>query len=240
MNTLDKSVTFHKASSRGFADHGWLKACHSFSFGDYYDRQKMGFGVLRVINDDTVEAGKGFATHPHRNMEIITVPISGSLTHKDSEGNTGTITAGEIQVMSAGSGIQHSEFNSSLTEELNLLQIWIIPKSKDTKPRYDQRQFDWDKPMFTSLVSPFEGQGIQINQDALITLLNLDAAQDTVYKKHFAENLTYVFVIEGSGVIDATSVNRRDAIGFGKSRDNVSIKSNDQLKVLVLEIPDLS
>jgi redox-sensitive bicupin YhaK (pirin superfamily) len=169
-------------------------------------------------------------------MEIITVPISGSLTHRDSEGNTGTITAGEIQVMSAGSGIQHSEYNSS-SDELNLLQIWVIPKSDNTKPRYAQSQFDWEKPMFTTLVSPEEGKGIVINQDAFISLLNLDAGESVSYRKNIVSNLTYVYLIEGKGIFGETNVSRRDAVGFPSSVKDIEVKADSKVKVLVLEVP---
>jgi len=236
MSLLEKYAVVHRASERGVADHGWLKARHSFSFGSYYNPEKMGFGTLRVINDDTVAGGKGFPTHPHRNMEIITVPISGSLTHEDSEGNTGTISAGEIQVMSAGSGIQHSEFNAS-TEELNLLQIWVIPKSENTKPTYAQSQFDWEKPMFTTLVSPEKGKGIVINQDAYINLLNLDAGGSVSYKKNIKDNVTYVFLIDGEGEFGETAVGRRDAVGFGQDVKDIDIKAQSKIKVLILEVP---
>ena len=236
MSSLAKSVVVHRASERGVADHGWLKARHSFSFGSYFNPEKMGFGALRVINDDIIAAGKGFPTHPHRNMEIITVPLSGSLTHRDSEGNEGVITAGEIQVMSAGTGIQHSEYNSS-SEELNLLQIWVIPKSENTKPRYAQSQFDWEKPMFTTLVSPEEGNGIVINQDAYINLLNLGEGECVTYRKNIVNNVTYVYLIDGEGTFGETDVRRRDAVGFPPSVKDIEIKADSKIKVLVFEVP---
>lgn len=236
MSPLGNTVVVHRASERGFADHGWLKARHSFSFGSYFNAEKMGFGTLRVINDDTVAAGKGFQTHSHRNMEIITVPISGSLTHKDSEGNEGTIKAGEIQVMSAGTGIQHSEYNLA-SDELNLLQIWVVPKSDNTKPRYVQTQFDWEKPKFTTLVSPEEGKGIVINQDAYMNLLNLGAGEHVTYHKNMRNNVTYVYLIDGEGKFGETTVSRRDAVGFPSSVTDIEIKADSKIKVLVFEVP---
>jgi redox-sensitive bicupin YhaK (pirin superfamily) len=236
MSSLAKSVVVHRASERGVADHGWLKARHSFSFGSYFNPEKMGFGTLRVINDDIIAAGKGFPTHPHRNMEIITVPLTGSLTHRDSEGNEGTIKAGEIQVMSAGTGIKHSEYNSS-SEELNLLQIWIIPKSENTKPRYAQSQFDWEKSKFTTLVSPEEGNGIVINQDAFINLLNLGEGESVIYRKHIGNNVTYVYLIDGEGTFGETDVSERDAVGFPPSVKAIEIRADSKIKVLVFEVP---
>jgi redox-sensitive bicupin YhaK (pirin superfamily) len=158
------------------------------------------------------------------------------LTHRDSEGNEGTIKAGEIQVMSAGTGIKHSEYNSS-SEELNLLQIWIIPKSENTKPRYAQSQFDWEKSKFTTLVSPEEGNGIVINQDAFINLLNLGEGESVIYRKHIGNNVTYVYLIDGEGTFGETDVSERDAVGFPPSVKAIEIRADSKIKVLVFEVP---
>ena len=155
---------YHSSSSRGFADHGWLQARHSFSFANYYDPDRIQFGLLRVLNDDIVAPGKGFGTHPHNNMEIITIPLRGQLEHKDSMGNGSVISQGEVQVMSAGRGVLHSEFNPSQTEDVNLFQIWIFPEEKDVEPRYDQREFDQEK-----------------YSDNIVPLVNNDMDGDTLF-----------------------------------------------------------
>lgn len=236
----DNDQVLHPASERGFADHGWLQARHSFSFAGYYNPERMGFGKLRVINDDSIAAGKGFAVHPHKNMEIITVPISGSLQHKDSEGNTGTISFGEIQVMSAGRGIQHSEYNASATDSLNLLQIWVLPRSDNTPPRYDQMKFGWNKPGLTTLIAPdadSRSGSLAINQDAWFSMLNLAKDGSVAYKKHLPTNGVYAFVIEGRGEVAGTALAARDAVGLGRSFSEVSVKAETDLKLLIIEVP---
>lgn len=229
----------HLAKDRGFADHGWLKAAYSFSFAQYYDPAKVHFGLLRVLNDDIVAPAMGFGMHGHDNMEIVTIPLRGSLAHRDSLGSEGTITPGEVQIMSAGSGIRHSEFNGSATEEVNLLQIWVFPKERNIQPRYDQKQFDTGKAhnRFQLLVSPDEAEGaLWINQDAVFALGNFDAGSSFEYVIKHPGNGAYVFVIEGSIELDSSTLGRRDAAGV---YDTVSVafQTKENSKVLVIEVP---
>lgn len=229
----------HLAKDRGFADHGWLKAAHSFSFAQFYDPNKVHFGLLRVLNDDIVAPAMGFGTHGHDNMEIVTIPLRGSLAHKDSLGSEGTITPGEVQIMSAGSGIQHSEFNASASEEVNLLQIWVFPKLRNIEPRYDQKKFDpaLANNRFQILVSPNEEEGsMWINQDALFAIGNFEAGRSFAYTKRYPANGAYVFVIEGSVDLDGTTLNRRDAAGVYDFTE-LSFLVKENARVLVIEIP---
>ncbi len=181
-------TTLHKADSRGYVDHGWLKTYHTFSFASYYEPSRVRFGLLRVLNDDIIEGGMGFGTHPHDNMEIVTIPLEGTLAHKDSMGTKQTLKPGEIQIMSAGSGLTHSEFNNSETERINLLQIWVFPKERDIEPRYDQKVFDTGerKNKFQTVVSTEKENGAMwINQDAYFSLADLDNGKELDYKiKH--------------------------------------------------------
>src|SRR5512147_2030361 len=170
-------TTLHKADSRGYVDHGWLKSYHTFSFASYYEPSRVRFGLLRVLNDDIIEGGMGFGTHPHDNMEIVTIPLEGTLAHKDSMGTKQTLKPGEIQIMAAGSGLTHSEFNNSETEQINLLQIWVFPNERDIEPRYDQKVFDTTerKNKFQTLVSPEKENGAMwINHDAYFSLADID------------------------------------------------------------------
>jgi hypothetical protein len=230
---------YHSANSRGFADHGWLQARHSFSFADYYDPERVHFGRLRVLNDDIVAPGKGFGTHPHDNMEIITIPLKGSLEHKDSMGNGSVITAGEVQVMSAGSGIMHSEFNPSPTEEVNLLQIWIFPDQKDVKPRYDQRRFDPDTFMNTikTIVNNSEqDDSLFIHQQAVLSLGRLTAGHKTSYKVHYPGNGVYIFLIDGKIEVDGTTLLRRDGLGVERASE-IPVTVQEDAFALFLEVP---
>jgi redox-sensitive bicupin YhaK (pirin superfamily) len=229
----------HLAKDRGIVDHGWLKAAHSFSFGQYYDAHKMHFGLLRVLNDDIVAPNMGFGTHGHDNMEIVTIPLRGSLAHKDSLGSEGTITPGEVQIMSAGSGIQHSEFNASATDEVNLLQIWVFPKERNINPRYDQKQFDISgrQNRFQVLVSPTEEEGAMwINQDAVFALGEFESGKEFTYTIKHPGNGAYVFVIEGAIELDASTLGRRDAAGVYDSLE-IPFQVKDTAKVLVVEVP---
>lgn len=229
----------HLAADRGFADHGWLKAAHSFSFGQFYDPHKVHFGLLRVLNDDIVAPSMGFGTHGHDNMEIVTIPLRGSLAHKDSLGSEGTITPGEVQIMSAGSGIQHSEFNASSSEEVNLLQIWVFPKERNINPRYDQKQFDISKRenRFQLLVSPDEAEGAMwINQDAVFALGEFESGKDFSYTLKHPGNGAYVFVIEGAIELDKTILGRRDAAGVYDT-SSVPFSVKEKAQVLVVEVP---
>ncbi len=229
----------HRADSRGLADHGWLKSRHTFSFASYHNPERMHFGRLRVINDDVVAPGGGFATHGHDNMEIISVPLSGALQHKDSMGNVHVIRHGEIQVMSAGTGITHSEYNASNTEPVNFLQIWVMPKQRDITPRYGQQVFDPLKchNQFCLLISPDKTtDAIWINQDAYFSLGKFDAGQQVRYQRQREGNGVYVFVIDGDITIDTESLGKRDAIGVSHAESfDISITAPAQL--LVIDVP---
>ncbi len=229
----------HLANERGFADHGWLKAAHSFSFAQYYDPAKVHFGLLRVLNDDIVAPGMGFGMHGHDNMEIVTIPLEGMLAHKDSLGSEGTITAGEVQIMSAGSGIRHSEFNGSASEAVNLLQIWVFPKERNIEPRYDQKRFDTDlaQNRFQILVSPAEEEGaLWINQNAVFAKGFFKSGGTYSYQVKHPGNGAYVFVIEGSIDLDSQLLARRDAVGVYDA-DRFDFEVKEDALVLVIEVP---
>jgi redox-sensitive bicupin YhaK (pirin superfamily) len=233
---MNKNI--HKSDSRGSADYGWLQSRHSFSFSSYHNPQRMGFGKLRVINDDIVQPGGGFGTHPHDNMEIISVPLSGALRHQDSMGNVHTIREGEVQIMSAGRGLTHSEFNDSDTEAVNFLQIWILPKQLDIEPRYGQQAFAASerRNRFQTVVSPDgEAQSVVINQDAWLSLGDFDTGQSSVYKLHRAGNGVYLFVIDGDLDIEAESLTRRDAIGL-EGMEKISFGTASGCRLLLIEV----
>jgi redox-sensitive bicupin YhaK (pirin superfamily) len=229
----------HPANERGYANHGWLKANHSFSFAGWYDPEKINFGALRVLNDDSVAAKMGFSTHPHDNMEIITIPLSGELRHKDSMGNGSVIHAGEVQVMSAGTGVHHSEFNSSQSEELQLFQIWIFPNQKNVEPRYDQIRYDLSssRNSFVQVVSPNpDDAGTWIHQNAWISLAHVDAKSSINYPIKLSSNGAYIMVIEGSVTIAGQELNKRDAIGVWNTSE-VEIITNSETKMIVIDVP---
>ncbi len=229
----------HLANERGFADHGWLKAAHSFSFAQYYDPAKVHFGLLRVLNDDIVAPGMGFGMHGHDNMEIVTIPLKGTLAHKDSLGSEGTITAGEVQIMSAGTGIRHSEFNGSTNEEVNLLQIWVFPKERNIEPRYDQKRFDTElaQNRFQLLVSPTEEEGaLWINQNAVFAKGFFKSGGTYNYQIKYPGNGVYVFVIDGSIELDQQLLAQRDAAGVYDAQ-NFSFEVKEDSQVLVIEVP---
>ncbi|MBN1387491.1 MAG: pirin family protein [Bacteroidales bacterium] len=229
----------HRASERGHADHGWLNTWHSFSFANYYDPGKISFGKLRVLNDDTVAPGKGFGMHAHDNMEIVTIPLSGALEHKDSMGNSGVIKAGEIQVMSAGSGIYHSEFNHSKEEEVSLLQIWVIPDRRDVGPRYDQFTYDKSKTLnnLYQVISPEKsGEGSWIHQQSWFSLGELDRDMVIRYSLKKKGNGIYLFVIEGMIETCDVILEKRDALGIIEA-EGIEIKALDQSNILLIEVP---
>ena len=231
----------HLADSRGMANHGWLQSAHTFSFADYYNPERMHFGALRVINDDTIEKGKGFGRHPHRDMEIITIPLEGSLKHEDSEGNIGVIARGEIQVMSAGTGIFHSEFSDpQITTKL--LQIWVFPKLLSVKPRYDQKVFPLDerKDGFQLIVSP-DGRksSLAINQDAFFSIAEVSQNVCLHYSPYIATSGAYLFIISGTFEINGQVFHGRDGIGL-ESFKALSLKAlNQTSEILVMELPML-
>lgn len=229
----------HRADERGHADHGWLNAHHSFSFASWYDPTKVHFGMLRVLNDDIVAGGEGFGMHPHNDMEIITIILRGALEHKDSMGNGSVIRPGDVQVMSAGTGVYHSEFNPG-DEETNLFQLWIFPKEKGIKPRYDQKTFtDTDRKNKIQLVaSGFRKNGeLYIHQDAALSLAGIEQDHTVDYSLSKNGNGAYVMIVEGSAEIDGEKLNKRDAIGITDA-DSFSIKgtSNNTL-ILIVDVP---
>ncbi len=235
-------VKLYPASERGHVNFGWLDSHHSFSFGHWYNPDKVHFGALRVLNDDIVKEGAGFGTHPHDNMEIVSIPLKGSLAHKDSTGTDGIIRTGDIQIMSAGSGIQHSEFNPSTTEAANFLQIWVIPKLRNIHPRYDQRAFDANDRLnkWQVVISPDEKENaLWINQDARFALAKLEEGNEIFFEPKFKGNGVYVFVIEGAVSVDNKTIGKRDAIGVFDT-NGFTVKAERNAEVLAIEIPMLS
>jgi len=229
----------HKADTRGHADHGWLNTYHSFSFAGYYNPQKIRFGLLRVLNDDTVSPGMGFGTHPHDNMEIVTIPLKGEVAHKDSTGTEGVIAPGEVQIMSAGNGLTHSEFNNSKTDEVSFLQIWVFPKIKNIEPRYDQKRFLTDelKNKFKIIVSPEKmSDALWINQDSYFSMGNFEKGTSAVYKMKSKNNGVYIFLISGKINVAGELLTERDALGIEDS-DEIKIESLADSRVLVIEVP---
>ncbi len=229
----------HKATTRGHADHGWLNSYHTFSFASYQNPERMHFGVLRVLNDDQVAPGKGFGTHPHDNMEIISIPLEGDLEHKDSMGNTATIKAGDVQVMSAGTGIYHSEYNKNSDKEVKFLQIWIFPNKRNVEPRYDQisiRDIE-QKNKFYQVLSPNpEESGVWIHQDAWFHLGNFDTGVSDTYNVKKEGNGVYVFVLEGEVEINGQVLSKRDGYGLWEA-DQFKIASLSDSRVLLMEVP---
>jgi len=229
----------HRAETRGHFDHGWLNTWHSFSFADYYNPDRIQFGLLRVLNDDIVKPGMGFGTHPHNNMEIITIPLKGQLEHRDSMGNGSIIEAGEVQVMTAGSGITHSEFNPSKDTEVNLLQIWVFPRERNLTPRYDQKRFDTSKIKneFLSVVTPDGAdESLFIHQDAWFSLAETDEGKEMEYRMHSGNSGVYLFVIDGELEVDGDILKSRDGMGIYDASE-FSVKSLQPAKFLVMEIP---
>ena len=228
-----------KATERGKADYGWLKANYYFSFAQYQNPQKVHFGALRVLNDDIVAGGGGFPTHPHDNMEIVTIPHTGALAHKDSSGGNGIIKAGDVQIMSAGSGVEHSEFNESKTEAVNLFQLWVFPKEKNITPRYDQRNFDVNdrKNKWQTVVSPIESDNaLWINQDAKFSLATLLNGEALTYTNTFTGNGVFLVVINGSVTINEITLNSKDALGIYDT-NSFDILATEDAELLAVEVP---
>jgi quercetin 2,3-dioxygenase len=229
----------HKSDSRGFADHGWLKSHHTFSFADYHNPERVRFGLLRVLNDDIVEPGMGFGAHPHDNMEIVSIPLSGALAHKDSTGSEHVINTGDVQIMSAGSGLYHSEYNASKKDEVNFLQIWIFPKERDIEPRYDQKTYDANERVnkLQVVVSPEKSGGaLWINQDAYFSLAKLEKGNELKYTINHKGNGAYVFVIDGSVNVAGEDLDKRDAVGITDT-DSFLLKAAADSEVLIIEVP---
>jgi quercetin 2,3-dioxygenase len=236
MNTI-----LYPAKERGHVNLGWLDSFQSFSFGNYYDPKKVHFGALRVVNDDSVAGGGGFGTHPHDNMEIVTIPLEGKLTHKDSTGNEGIIKKGDVQIMSAGTGIRHSEYNGSSSEDAKFLQIWVFPKLKNIKPVYGQKNYDLSdrKNKWQVVVSPDTAeQALNINQDARFSLVDLDAGKSIGYQMKWKNSGLYLFVIEGAAKVAEKPLSKRDALGVSET-DQVEIEAVSDSQLLAIEIPML-
>ncbi len=234
MNTV-----LHKANTRGHANHGWLDTHHTFSFAHYYDPNRMNFGALRVLNDDIVEGGMGFGRHPHDNMEIISIPLAGDLEHKDSLGNLAVIRQNDVQIMSAGTGVYHSEYNKNKDKQVNFLQIWVLPKVRNIEPRYDQMTFSQESRInkLQQVVSPHKGDdGVQINQDAWFYLGNLKKGFKTNHAIRLRGNGAYAFVIEGEVTVNGQLLNKRDGFGVWNA-ESLSIEATGDVELLLMEIP---
>ena len=231
----------HKAETRGFANHGWLKSHHTFSFASYQDAERMNFGMLRVLNDDVVQPKMGFGTHPHKNMEIISIPLKGALSHKDSMGNKRAIEVGEVQVMSAGTGLTHSEFNDSKTDEVNFLQLWIVPEEMDVEPNYEQREFDVanQKNNLQTVVAPKdkpEGDALPISQQAYIYSTDLDSGHAITLNSKSNNHGFYVFIVEGAVEISGNLLGKRDAIGVWEA-ERLEIVAKKNSEIIIVEVP---
>lgn len=233
------TTILHKASERGSADYGWLKPNYYFSFSGYHNPEKIHFGLLRVLNDDFIAGGGKFQTHPHNNMEIVTIPFTGALQHKDNTGGTGVIKAGDVQIMSAGAGVQHSEANASASDPVTLFQIWVFPKVNDIKPRYDQRSFDSKERInkWQAVVSPKEeDNALWINQDARFSLTKLEAGKSLEYKNAFKGNGVFLVTINGSVKLMDILLNKRDALGISGT-ESFSITASEDAELLAIEVP---
>lgn len=238
--TIMNNTVLHKAGSRGHANHGWLNSFHTFSFANYYDPQRTNFGVLRVLNDDTVAEGQGFGAHPHDNMEIISIPLEGALEHKDSMGTKAVIKRGDVQVMSAGTGVKHSEYNASKTEPVKFLQIWVFPNKKNVTPRYDQITLNEAdrKNKFQQIISPnADDAGVWIHQDAWFQLGHFDKGIETNYKIQREGNGVYAFVLNGDVTINGQQLNKRDGLGVWDV-ESISVKADsDDVELLLMDVP---
>jgi len=234
MNTV-----IHKAETRGHANHGWLKSHHTFSFANYHNPERMNFGVLRVLNDDQVDPGKGFGTHPHDNMEIISIPLSGDLEHKDSMGNVAIIREGDVQVMSAGTGIYHSEYNKNEDTNVKFLQIWVLPNKKNVEPRYDQisiKNIEKENKLYQILSPSKEDQGVWINQEAWFNIGKFTKGNSDEYIIQKSGNGVYAFILEGEVEINNEKLSKRDGMGIWDT-DSVKVKATENARVLLMEVP---
>jgi redox-sensitive bicupin YhaK (pirin superfamily) len=239
-NRIMANTILHKSASRGDANHGWLHSRHTFSFADYYNPQRMNFGALRVLNDDYVAAGMGFGTHPHDNMEIVSIPLEGDLEHKDSMGNIAVIKNGDVQVMSAGTGITHSEYNRNKDKPVKFLQIWVLPDKKNVKPRYDQISLDPASRhnKFQQIVSPNAGEeGVWVHQEAWFHLGTFDKGFTTGYELKKSGNGIYAFIIKGNVTIDGISLNERDGLGIWDTASITVTADSADAEVLLIEVP---
>ena len=229
----------HKAETRGHANHGWLNTHHTFSFANYYNPERMHFGALRVLNDDQVASGMGFGTHPHRDMEIISIPLEGDLEHKDSMGTVAVIKKGEIQVMSAGTGVQHSEYNKNKDELVKFLQIWIIPNKMDVEPRYDQISIKEGEKLndFQQILSPkADDEGVWIHQNAWFNMAKFDQGNSKEYQLNDPKNGVYVFVLKGSAKVGDQTLETRDGFGIWET-DKFTLEALEDSEILLMEVP---
>lgn len=239
-STIMANTILHKADTRGHADHGWLNSHHTFSFANYYNPERMHFGVLRVLNDDIVSAGMGFGTHPHDNMEIISIPLEGDLEHKDSMGNSTVIKHGDIQVMSAGTGIKHSEYNKNSDKQVKFLQIWVFPNKRNVTPRYDQitlNTADRHNKLQQILSPNADDEGVWIHQDSWFHLGNFDKDISSTYQLKKAGNGIYFFVLKGSFTINDQEVGTRDGFGIWDTSEVTLKATSADAEILVMEVP---
>lgn len=236
---IKMKLVLHRAMTRGHADHGWLNTYHSFSFANYHDPERMNFGVLRVLNDDEVAGGMGFGTHGHSNMEIISIPLEGDLEHKDSMGNTTVIKQGDIQAMSAGTGIQHSEKNKNRDKKVKFLQIWVIPNKANVEPRYDQITLNAEeiKNRLHQIVSPDPNdQGVWIHQNAWFHLGEFESGKQIEYTLKDSGNGVYIFLLEGQCVVEGEALAKRDGLGIWEI-DTITLSFEEDSKILMMEVP---
>ena len=232
-------TVIHKAETRGHANHGWLYSHHSFSFANYHNPERMHFGALRVLNDDHVDAGKGFETHHHDNMEIISIPLEGDLEHKDSMGNVAIIKQGDVQIMSAGTGIYHSEFNKNNDKDVKFLQIWVFPNKKNLEPRYDQislREIEKDNKFYQILSPSKDDEGVWMYQDAWFSLGKFTKGNSDQYKIQKKGNGVYAFVLEGEVEINGEQLSKRDGMGIWDT-EMINLTATDKARVLLMEVP---
>jgi len=232
------NTVIHKANTRGDANHGWLHSKHTFSFANYYNPDRVHFGALRVLNDDIVQGGRGFGTHPHDNMEIISIPLHGDLEHKDSTGRHKVIRQNDVQIMSAGSGIRHSEYNHNEDREVNFLQIWVFPKERNIEPRYDQKTYHAANRVnkLATVVAPDDASAVWINQDAWFSIGSFKQGFETTYDVRKQGNGVYVFVIDGSVAVNGNALTKRDGFGIWDV-DQFTLKASQDAEVLLMDIP---
>jgi redox-sensitive bicupin YhaK (pirin superfamily) len=231
-------TVLHQAATRGHANFGWLDSYHSFSFGKYYDAERVNFGALRVLNDDSVSAGMGFGKHPHDNMEIVSIPLSGDLHHKDSTGRDVIIREHDVQIMSAGSGIAHSETNANHDKPVKFLQIWVLPKEKNIEPDYQQKSFKPENRVnqLLNVVAPDNADAVWINQDAWFSLGNFTKDFSINYQLKKSGNGVYIFVLEGSLEINGQTIGTRDGLGISEI-ETIDIKAITDAQIVLIEIP---
>ena len=238
-NIKTMNTVIHKAATRGNANHGWLNSYHTFSFANYNNPERMNFGLLRVLNDDSVQGGMGFGTHPHDNMEIISIPLEGDLEHKDSMGNTTVIKQGDVQAMSAGTGVTHSEYNKNNDKEVKFLQIWIFPNKKNVTPKYDQislKDIAKENEFYQILSPNKDDQGVWIHQDAWFHLGQFTKETSETYQIKKEGNGVYAFILVGEATINDQPLSKRDGMGIWNT-DSIQIKANPQARILLMEVP---